>query len=416
MEQDNNIYDITNDLKTTNINLSTPSRPKHQQLKQNSKSLPHNNNNNNQNDLFNVLQKQHFKLRRSSSSSSSSLLHKESNSKPSRSNSIKNKGINIFAVSPINTTPTTITSNNSPSNTQKRRSSITSPSLPQVSEIPTTTTSPNFDLPLPSHSELMKMEIDEQLRLLAFKEMLIVEIKDSINNLNQKLLSHESELHHLREVIQKSLYQELKTDQSQQKIKTRQRQNSNPREEAIAAIGTRKRSSSNQNDNDNEKESKLWSGLAKPLNYLSQFDNMLQNEFEKSLINNEQKQHQSRLSEDSISSSGSASSPLRQKTRKAKAKQSQQSQSHDDMIQTVSSSIWSFVNEVKSNVLSSLNEPETNNNLKPVYNLDNGSAVSLTNKPETNNSDDENLLNPIMSDNDNIDNDDDKIDFSIYKR
>lgn len=95
----------------------------------------------------------------------------------------------------------------------------------------------------------MGLDIDDQLRLLALKEMSIVEIKDSIGNLTSKLQRNENELHSLREVIQRSLYKELNSSSSKLKKETLsngfvtrpQRQNSNPREEAIASTKNRSR-------------------------------------------------------------------------------------------------------------------------------------------------------------------------------
>ena len=117
---------------------------------------------------------------------------------------------------------------------------------------------------------------------------------------------------------------------------------------------------------------------------LQQFDTMIQNEFEKSLVLDKEKQqqteqkrqqqqhlqrqrprdhtrvsHQLRSSEDSIASTVSISSPLQSRAPQSLSEyRGGQDRQSDDMIQSVSASIWSFVNEVKQNVLSSLSEED----------------------------------------------------------
>lgn len=423
------------------------------------------------------------------------------NNKPlTRSNSTRSKGISMnLAVSPM-TTPNIMTSNAriTPGSRLRSVSGVSPQTLPlgELSEFPRTPTPPEglkYDLPLPQMEMLVSMDIGDQMRLLALKEMCIVEIKDNITNMNTKLARHEQDLHKLREVIQKSLYKELSSsslpfDGNPSTTKTRhQRQNSNPREEAIASTKRSRRrtlSSSSHptpivnpqptnaaNENNN---SKLWSNLSKPLNLIQQFDAMLQNEFEKSLTTHPQERttsqqrpsrhsdevphpvdpvasHKSKPSEDSISSIGSITSPLKSKSRLGikgtdldqdfppstsnvfvtQATKPTGARNTEDMLQTVSSSIWSFVNDVKSNVLSSLSEEEfngikggesrkSNPDLTPVYNLDTGSTISLTkdssgdntvtmqDEEATNSDYDEDLFDPVGDD------DNEKIDLSMY--
>ncbi|ODV64705.1 hypothetical protein HYPBUDRAFT_154304 [Hyphopichia burtonii NRRL Y-1933] len=444
----------------------------------------------------------------------------------------KTKGINFnLAVSPISSHP-------SPSNANghKRSSSILSntqvpsqQSLPQLPEnsplitvpnspIPSATEELKFDVPLPLSEHLQTLEIDDQLRLLALKEMSVVEIRDNINNLNNKLNRNEKELHRLREVIQKSLYREL-SGQNLTANGRGVRQNSNPRDEAIAStkIGPRRRTlsstspnavvntSTNDNipldpiskqDSESKHKSALWSNLSKPLNLIQQFDNILTQEFEKSLIpspnsqqyfNNKNQNHdythsntsahphpqaqpfhsrklslsststdgRKRHSEDSLSStSASASSipsPLKSKSdNRSKSnidldqyfppasdpilaetiKSKSRNRTSEDMLQSVSSSIWSFVNDVKSNVLSSLGEDEESSNqtsneltgpnirTEPMYNLETGSTISLDEtSPDTKSTikapyDNSDYAN--NNDNNNNDDDDEEVDLTMY--
>lgn len=104
------------------------------------------------------------------------------------------------------------------------------------------------------------MDIDHQLRLLAMKEMELVELKDRRRDLDQLISTNEAQLHRLRVVIQRSLYSQMSTPtQAPQSTPTpsrngslkrtsrrsppastnRPRTNSNPRDEAIMA--TRRR-------------------------------------------------------------------------------------------------------------------------------------------------------------------------------
>ncbi|KAK6454862.1 topoisomerase I damage affected protein 11 [Scheffersomyces xylosifermentans] len=525
--------------------------------------------------------------RRSSTASASASASSSASSKVlTRTDSQRTRGISLnLAVSPMNiqTTPTpssyynnntaSINSSNPTSNfnnltssssaSSHRKSMSTSSTLPEVDETDPVgpsdgytyqpshqpSTSPasynnyeelRYDMPLPSVEHLVTLDIDEQLRLLALKEMSVVEIKDSISEMNNKLSKHEKEVHKLREIIQRSLYKELTGAASNtatalpgQAPEGRQRQNSNPRDEAIASTKNHTRrislsSTSNPSLSPQKPSggstqspeasasgpsSKLWSNLAKPLNLLQQFDTMLQNEFEKSLMSartEEQQQqqlrnhpssrpisrpssrpsskpssrpgsrpvshmpasnassiatHKSRLSEDSISSIGSVSSPLKSKSKLTAANadldqyfspavnayvtdeaRPKLMRNPDEMLQTVSSSIWSFVNDVKSNVLSSLTEEETydlkRTHLKPssrstpgpadlgLYNLETGSTISLDaeSKEATltstnltlNHSEagfmDNSVNNSDMDDilDDPIDDEDEKIDLSMY--
>ncbi|CUM49224.1 Topoisomerase I damage affected protein 11 [Debaryomyces fabryi] len=401
------------------------------------------------------------------SSSSSSKDDKQITPSIKRSNSTRSKGINFnVAISPlaINQTPPSLKGSHRKTGSYDAKN-LHLPKLPESSPSSSTPDSPipsaseelKYDLPLPLMEQLMGMDIDDQLRLLALKEMSIVEIKDSIGNLNSKLQRNEKELHSLREVIQKSLYKELNSStsklkneaQSNTNVTRPQRQNSNPREEAIASTKNRTRrrtlssssggaapvllsQQSTQNpDKQDRRNSTLWSNLSKPLNLIQQFDSMLQHEFEKSMIPQQNREipsrtthsHKSRHSEDSISSLGSISSPLNSKSKSISEKPSndeldqyfaQQSgisksktdgvipkgnhMNSDDMLQAVSSSIWSFVNDVKTNVLSSLGDEEApesgghvtkgpldftnSDNQKDIndltlYNLDIGSTVSF---------------------------------------
>lgn len=306
-------------------------------------------------------------------------------------------------------------------------------------------------------TQIETWDIDEQLRLLALKEMGLVELKDNISKLTLRLKKQEDDLHNLRHIIQKSLYKELTVSNNK-----RERKNSNPREEAIANTRNRRRTLSsslppnlsnsdtpkiNESDETNSKNSsKLWNGFQKPFNLLQQFDSMMQAEFEKSLI--PQNRISGRLSEDSISTTStdsplklkSKSSPTKHKSHLSPTKVKSQNSSKksllspstvnfeklfesssekDDVFQAVSTSLWSFVNDVKANVLSSLSEEQENSELARDY----GSKKNFNKQPDNqkkdlmNNSDYEDEFNNFCEEEDvDDDNDvDEQIDLSIYK-
>lgn len=307
-------------------------------------------------------------------------------------------------------------------------------------------------IPIPPVAQLETWDIDAQLRLLALKEMAVVEIKDSIAKMQRHLQKNEADLHQLREIIQRSLYKELTVSSTPQ----RERNNSNPREEAIANTRSRrsfslsnsqpplsttsKSQSPTKFDNEDHKNNpKIWNGLSKPLHLLLQLDTMLQNEFEKSLTldhehgsnispgsrNNHSTSTQvlsqnlgknpglspgqapnlspgqapnrspgqalnrspgqapsqnigqvlGRKSEDSVSSV-STISPLKHKSSLRPMRTDYDKlfdDTSDDIFQSVSTSLWSFVNDVKTNVLSSLIEEQEGE----IYSLENGSSISL---------------------------------------
>jgi len=289
---------------------------------------------------------------------------------------------------------------------------------------------------IPPVAQLETWDIDAQLRLLALKEMAVVEIKDSIAKMQRHLQKNEADLHQLREIIQKSLYKELTVSSAPQ----RERKNSNPRQEAIANTKSRRSFSISNSqpprkpqdpiktDSDDDKSnSKIWNGLSKPLNLLLQLDTMLQNEFEKSLIPNQVPSNghgiapvaghvRGRKSEDSVSSVSTAS-PLKHKSGVRPTQTDYDrlvDDKSDDIFQSVSTSLWSFVNDVKTNVLSSLSEEQEGE----IYSLENGSSISLDKMTEfpkiTESVPVENVNNSDYEDDGQSDGNDEKLDLSMY--
>lgn len=250
-----------------------------------------------------------------------------------------------------------------------------------------------YNLELPSDEHLASLDIDDQLKFLALKEMGIVELKDKIGQLNLILHKGEKDLHRLRELVQRSLYKEMSAGYTGSSKHVRQ--SSNPRDEAIASTKNRTRrrtlsSSSSPSKHlpvpehpEPDSKSRLWSNLSKPLGFIQQFDSMLQNEFERSLIP-QSLNPQPRTSEESYQS------PLRSRSKNNDVDlpaewtslrsllPQRASRNPEEMFQAVSSSIWSFVNDVRENMLPPREEEEQPKD-KDLYNLDNGSTVSVEN-------------------------------------
>lgn len=288
-------------------------------------------------------------------------LAKQRKTPLSRSNSVRSKGIGLnLAVSPVNSSP-------NPGNNATFSTTSNPTNFQQLQQVPedlhtrssSTSMSSHIDKEGPMTIEDVKnMDMESQLRVLASKEMNMVELKDTINNLTHKLNQQEREVKRLRQVIQRLLYSQLSQNQPES-------------ESELASL----------------KDKGSWN-LSKPLNWIQQLDSMIQSEFERSLIPQEstlqqsqqsqqnphhlqqnQQYRKSRLSEDSTSSTSSIPSPLKTKSTNSDPVNLDQyldeggtRETKEDMIQTVSSSLWSFVSEIRNNVLTSMTDEELRDN------------------------------------------------------
>ena len=256
-----------------------------------------------------------------------------------------------------------------------------------------------YEVPLPPEEQLANLTIEEQTSLLALKEMSVVYLKDSINQLTRKLDKSEEEVHKLREVIQRSLYKEVTPKYAKEGEQTkggRARQVSNPRDEAVANTQNKSRrkgrmsSGGDVTSKDEPVQSQgqtpqsspqgshsIWSNISKPLNLLQQFDTMLQNDIEKLLLQdspdspadgelkpadtnvNIEGKRQNDRGLDKLKSSkvrdknhSQDTSDTNGREEKNEHRQARGEQVHDDFFHAVSSSVWSFVNDVKANMMS----------------------------------------------------------------
>lgn len=171
------------------------------------------------------------------------------------------------------------------------------------------------------------LSLDEQIRILALREMAVVELSDQISELQGSLEKLRSETLHLRNLIKKTVHTQ------------------------IAADATPHLSSQNQ-----ASIHPLWENLSRPLNMLLQFDLLLQAEIEKSMAPTTVREPKSRRpSSDLKPFKNNSVIPLNS----AQITTSSPEQWNKELLlQNVSSSIYSFVNDVKTNVMVSLGDED----------------------------------------------------------
>lgn len=250
-----------------------------------------------------------------------------------------------------------------------------------------------LDFSLPTSADLENLDMNDKLRLLALKEMAVVELKDSMAVLQAKIYSSERDLQSLRTVIQRSLYRQLKNEpqpantlQGTTKDRNSQRESMDlhkgqvrarkPRENTVStslpSTQNRAFSGSNngpgftasastqnptrpqnesqpQNKSMEDHSSKLWTNLAKPITFIQNLDQMLLHEFEKSLLEEPTTINQ----RESQSGLDNGSNQFRQ-LMDSKLTGVYNRENSDDMFQAVSNSLWGFVNDMKTNMVSSL--------------------------------------------------------------
>lgn len=184
-----------------------------------------------------------------------------------------------------------------------------------------------YDVSIPPPQELEKISLNEQLRYLALKEMSVVEINDAINTLKGKLQEAEDDVASLRRVVQQSLFRETRLN-------------------------------SPATPSELETGSRIWNNLSKPLTFIQQLDSLINTEFEKALALDQQDTlHAHPKGQHTIKRpSRAAPSPLRDKSNTMTRENHKSLAVDDDMFHTVSSSIWLFVNDVKTNIISSQDE------------------------------------------------------------
>lgn len=212
-------------------------------------------------------------------------------------------------------------------------------------------------------------ELSENFRLLASKEMEVLEIKNQLKDLLQRKKDKEFELQQLKLRIEKQLMENLK-QQNNEQYRHRFEQHTPKSPTSLQKSVVQPSSSyidplmddsffpvsSNVEDEKNKRQS--W--FSKPLNFIQQFDNLIYKEFEKLQIPDDDELNVSKdTSVVDISYNLERKSPNRKEINapiKSLAGDSEASSS-TDVMQSVSQHLWSFVNDVKSNLLVEENEP-----------------------------------------------------------
>lgn len=317
----------------------------------------------------------------------------------------RSKGINLKTVSPILTSKATF-SKRTPlsglSHSYSHNIKINSKSLltaekplldPQRLNLPGNANQDPVNI---SSKLLLKLTIDEQLRLLALKEMSVVELKDTIAALNHKLHHSEKELQKFRQTIQRNLYREMEISAAHHRepkkenldpvvvnglasaVQRRSRSRSSTRKQQPKifrngeSIAPRKQHQhidpvTNQAkllsvDREGEPSS-LWSNISKPIAFIQNLEGMIQTEMERSLskrpdepFGSPQNPIYQRGSHDWTNSElgtgiSSYSNTGSFESLKGVLTESIPFKDPELMLQTVSNSLWSFVNEVKQNVM-----------------------------------------------------------------
>ncbi len=201
-----------------------------------------------------------------------------------------------------------------------------------------------------SEAESRSQELSERLRLLASKEMQILELKSTIKELIGRKLSLEEETAILKRDLQKEVVKHVTQEYSSRartRASTLDAQRSHQKDSKLGHF-----SSPGSYPNGDRKS---W--LASPVNFLQQFDSAVMNE-----LNNLQeppmdrnKHHALQVDtkrriakkEDVDSNGREIGSPLKSLAEKH--------QTTSDLVQSVSQHLWSFVNDVKESI--SLDNP-----------------------------------------------------------
>ncbi|ANZ74243.1 BA75_00315T0 [Komagataella pastoris] len=186
--------------------------------------------------------------------------------------------------------------------------------------------------------------LSDKLRVLATTEMEILEIKEQIKALLEKKRQKEHRVNKLKIEIERSLYKQVhdqvnnvdKISSNPPPVVTRSPSSSQRPHKLDVEVGVHKDPLRTKTPNegsksvDNEQKDASNSWLSKPLSYLQQFDTLIQHEFEKLNLMDE------------LSASNPHTTNELNKTQNS-----------------MSSQLWTFMNEVKSNLMLNVDEDST---------------------------------------------------------
>lgn len=227
------------------------------------------------------------------------------------------------------------------------------------------------DVTIASRALLEALDINDQLRLLALKEMAVVETKDAISNLKHKLRESEKDLQRLRGVIQSSIYKQLHSVEAaqrnrRQKPLTSTRLPAAPSSDSNAPLVSQEAQKSvtaksdpkllvayshsgdvgdqaeEHSDSAGDRHSRLWDNLSKPIAFIQNLDSRILQEFERSLASNDIYTPDRALKLGNTTPDSSF--------------EENKENDPEDVFQVVSNSLWNFVNDMKTNMIATLNE------------------------------------------------------------
>ena len=179
-------------------------------------------------------------------------------------------------------------------------------------------------------------ELSDTFRMLATKEMRIVELKEQMKRIQRELELEEAELKKLKTEIGNTIQKDMSSPSVSQKTIRE-----DPAEAQAASV-KQDHSLPSQVKPLQSSVSKRTSIWSKPVNFLNQFDQLLQNEIEK-------------LNKDSFGSSTTSTKD-------------------EDMLNTVSSSLWTFVSDVKQGLMGDYDTEEDINSNSTKHEQSNGTA------------------------------------------
>ncbi|KAI0463980.1 hypothetical protein LJB42_002992 [Komagataella kurtzmanii] len=228
--------------------------------------------------------------------------------------------------------------------TRRRSPAPNSSKVTKASSTPRKESSGNSSVESPSLSSNNDNHLSDKLRVLATTEMEILEIKEQIKALLEKKRQKEHRVNKLKTEIERSLYKQVhdqvhsveKISSNPPPVVTRSPSSSQRPHKLDVEVGVHKDPLRTTSPNeglksvDGKQKDTPNSWLSKSLSYLQQFDTLIQHEFEKLNLMDELSAPNSHAINESNKTQNSMSSQL-----------------------------WTFMNEVKSNLMLNVEEDST---------------------------------------------------------
>lgn len=222
--------------------------------------------------------------------------------------------------------------------------------------------------PTPQTNNSNNDELSENFRLLASKEMEILDIKNQLKDLTQRKREREFELQQLKIKIEKQLMFNLKQESNnfnklpnspisaKKHIIKSTNSNIDPLiDDSYLPISSSK---STMNESMNKYDNRQ-SWFSKPLNFIQQFDTLISKELEKLQVQDDDDfeivDMNHRINDGYHDANKEINAPI-------KSLATDSNSTSTDVMQSVSQHLWSFVNDVKSNLLIDENEVADHNN------------------------------------------------------